>query len=565
MVYTGKPSRGCQTCKTRRIKCDEKRPICSQCHKSNRVCPGYPDEFDLIFRNENVALERKARKASGSSSKNGSQGSTPVALTPEASPAINSSTTPFPLAERSITPTRTPSDASASRSLFPGESYFQTFLWDQAHEMPPTLTIAPEVEATAFFFKNFVSPQQAESMRGFLELLIPLYKETSSSSALHMSIGAVSLAACARFPGRESLCQKAVHMYGKALRQVNADIQDPVKARSDETVLATLVFSLYETIMSTDHTIKAWANHVDGAVALTKLRGDSQFKHPMSRAVFRAVRTVMITSCVQLSKPIDPFPSPHGWTGSPLSEENAANRLSLICIDLPNIRARATSLQTLPPTLTSETEARALLTYAQTVDANLQNWSHTLPEDWYFRTAGYLASIADDIDVATAPEWPGPQHVYEDVHIANIINDYRVCRIFCQSVILACINILSPQNPHTAPEYKNAAFIIQTMVDEICACVPFHMRYDMQHTPKQLGQDESAAEAIGGYFLVWPLYVAANAEVVPKRQRDWLQGRLFHIGNTFGLSAAQVLVLARRHVLTCGPMFSVKGVEGVGL
>lgn len=112
--------------------------------------------------------------------------------------------------------------------------------------MPPTLTIAPEVEATAFFFKNFVSPQQAESMRGFLELLIPLYKETSSSSALHMSIGAVSLAACARFPGRESLCQKAVHMYGKALRQVNADIQDPVKARSDETVLATLVFSLYE-------------------------------------------------------------------------------------------------------------------------------------------------------------------------------------------------------------------------------------------------------------------------------------------------------------------------------
>jgi hypothetical protein len=428
--------------------------------------------------------------------------------------------------------------------------------------MPPILTVAPEVEATTFFFRNFVSlPQQAESMRGFLELLIPLYNETSSSSALHMSINAVSLAACGRFPGRERLLQKAVYMYGKALRQVNNDIQDPVRSKSDETVLATLVFSLYETIMSTDHTIKAWANHVDGAVALTKLRGDEQFKHPMSRAVFRAVRTVMITSCVQLSKPVDPFPSKHGWSGVEMSEENAANRLSLICIDLPNIRARATDLQNAPRTQALEKEARALLEYAQMVDANLLEWSLTLPEDWHFRTAGYVAEMTED--VSTSPEWPGPQHVYEDVHIANIINDYRVCRIFCQRVILACLTWLTPPgcDPQSTGDYKRAAFVIQSMVDEISACVPFHMRYDMQNTPQQLGQDESAAEAIGGYFLVWPLYVAANAEIVPQRQRDWLSARLFHIGTTFGLSAAQVLVLARRHVLTCGPMFPAKEME----
>ena len=64
-----------------------------------------------------------------------------------------------------------------------------------------------------------------------------------------------------------------------------------------------------------------------------------------------------------------------------------------------------------------------------------------------------------------------------------------------------------------------------------------------------------AAEAFGGYSLVWPLYVAANAETVSQRQRDWLSGRLFFIGSKFGLTSAQILVLARRHVLTCGPMF----------
>jgi hypothetical protein len=46
--------------------------------------------------------------------------------------------------------------------------------------------------------------------------------------------------------------------------------------------------------MSTDDTITAWGNHVDGAVALTKLRGTEQFKDEMSHAIFRAVRTMMV-------------------------------------------------------------------------------------------------------------------------------------------------------------------------------------------------------------------------------------------------------------------------------
>jgi hypothetical protein len=79
--------------------------------------------------------------------------------------------------------------------------------------------------------------------------------------------------------------------------------------------------------------------------------------------------------------------------------------------------------------------------------------------------------------------------------------------------------------------------------------------YDLQPIAKELGQERNAAEAFGGYSLVWPLYVAANAETVPQAQRDWLSGRLMMIGTRFGLTSAQVLVLARRHVLTCGPMF----------
>jgi len=76
-----------------------------------------------------------------------------------------------------------------------------------------------------------------------------------------------------------------------------------------------------------------------------------------------------------------------------------------------------------------------------------------------------------------------------------------------------------------------------------------------QKTAKTLLMNITAAEAFGAYSLIWPLYVAASAETVPQAQRDWLGGRLSIIGTRFGLTSAQVLVLARRHVLTCGPMF----------
>jgi hypothetical protein len=120
-------------------------------------------------------------------------------------------------------------------------------MWDLENAIPPTLTLSPEFEAVPFFFKNFVSlPQQADSMRGYLELLVPLYNQARPSSALHMATNAVALAACGNYPGRQDLLREAAAAYGKALRKLNDDLKDPVMSKSDETVLAILLFSLFE-------------------------------------------------------------------------------------------------------------------------------------------------------------------------------------------------------------------------------------------------------------------------------------------------------------------------------
>ena len=201
-----------------------------------------------------------------------------------------------------------------------------------------------------------------------------------------------------------------------------------------------------------------------------------------------------ITSCVQRSKPIDSFPGTGGWVGNgDISEENAANRLTLICIDLPNLRARANILTTTPYDPAYESEAKQILDLAQMVDGNLEEWYRTLPLEWKHRIIGVSSDTIAPEEIALAERWPGEQHVYHDVSLASIINDYRVCRIFCRRVIMACVTWLSIGGNYADGDetWSRSVFVIQMMVDEISACVPFHMNYELQPVAKEMGQEQN--------------------------------------------------------------------------
>ena len=56
----------------------------------------------------------------------------------------------------------------------------------------------------------------------------------------------MALSAFGSYPDRVALRQEARVLYGQALQKLNAALHDPVAAKSDETLLAVLLFSLYE-------------------------------------------------------------------------------------------------------------------------------------------------------------------------------------------------------------------------------------------------------------------------------------------------------------------------------
>jgi hypothetical protein len=59
MVYCGRPSKACQRCRRRKLRCGLQRGSCGQCLRAKVACTGYRDMQQLRIRNESQAIERK--------------------------------------------------------------------------------------------------------------------------------------------------------------------------------------------------------------------------------------------------------------------------------------------------------------------------------------------------------------------------------------------------------------------------------------------------------------------------------------------------------------------------
>lgn len=131
--------------------------------------------------------------------------------------------------------------------------------------------------------------------------------------------------------------------------------------------------------------------------------------------------------------------------------------------------------------------------------------------------------------------YPGPIYDYREIWIASMWNSFRTCRILFQAIILNCAECLADSS--TEIECYNAKAIIQAMAKDVCATVPFllgrreegtepaelviypHIRKSsdllMDHP---LGHNRSG-QALGGYTLIWPLFVAKGIRSIPDVQR----------------------------------------------
>lgn len=139
MVYCGPPSKGCQTCRERKIRCDQRPGRCIRYAKARRECPGYRDLSDLMFRNESTNVIRKAKAKAASKSRSVSPGAKPSTPPPPPLSSEQDIEDSFILGRRNDAPTPKPAISYCS--------------------MAPTI----DERAVGFFFINFIIDTDSRS------------------------------------------------------------------------------------------------------------------------------------------------------------------------------------------------------------------------------------------------------------------------------------------------------------------------------------------------------------------------------------------------------------------
>ncbi|KAI4128535.1 MAG: hypothetical protein LQ347_004150 [Umbilicaria vellea] len=417
-----------------------------------------------------------------------------------------------------------------------------------------------EIHALCHFFTNYV-PTTSHSMSSFLQSLFPVWRNAGSDSALSAATSTVALMGLGYAPERNQLLRKARQNYSMAISKLNAAISDPVEARRDETLLAVLLFSLYQKMVGTPESLVTWTQHTDGAVALVKLRGKDIIHNPISLKLFLAVRAQMVVNQTSKAEQCPSLPLSAGdWTNLPLSEcenENTANRLMAMAIEVPKYRSLAYSLLSGPKNNATEVRVVELMEEAIGCDISLASWPSTVPDSWQYRLFAPLELDLNDPGMA----YPGPVHGYHNVWMCGIWNDYRLARIFMLAIVLNCTKWLgSPLSWTQSSAYRYATTNLRQMVDEICASVPFALGHiipnmngaeDISMLNRKASQvtPDQTSNVLGGYSLVWPLLVASNVPCAPEGQRRWLRGRNAHIANGYNFDQTDIMRLLGGHVI----------------
>lgn len=255
MVYYGKLSKGCERCRLRKVKCDQRRPGCTRCEKSSAACPGYRDLGQVLFRDESARVIERARRD-------------------------------YHVGE---------DDAGSEGSPSPHASAVQEAVPASPVEQPLTRSLQPPLGQMAadFFFSNFVVEGPLLSDTN-CDLLVSIYGNHPESAAFH-AIEAIGLAGLSNVFRVPQLCVEARRRYGQALVGTNSSLSDPAEATSDVTAMSVLLLAQFESM-----TVESWDQysraHLEGASLLLKLRGQKQFERESGIRTYFALRMQIVSA-----------------------------------------------------------------------------------------------------------------------------------------------------------------------------------------------------------------------------------------------------------------------------
>jgi hypothetical protein len=120
------------------------------------------------------------------------------------------------------------------------------------------------------------------------------------------SMTALGLAGVANIYTDTALKRKATSWYLNAIKIVNNAISSPDQVKSDATLLAIMLLSLFKATFN-EQSFAGWSNHVNRAAALVKMRGAQQMSTLPGRRMYLHSVALLSLNCLGRGEPMPQY------------------------------------------------------------------------------------------------------------------------------------------------------------------------------------------------------------------------------------------------------------------
>ncbi|KAL0935181.1 fungal specific transcription factor domain-containing protein [Colletotrichum truncatum] len=478
MVYYGALSKGCQRCRKRKVKCDQRQPGCLKCEKGKKPCPGYRDLADVLFRDERQRIKNRFYEKLHT--------------------------------ERGVTP-------AANLQLCATHFTTMTEVHTPEHPTPSSveipLTQPLEDRAANFFFAYYTTtgPPFCDTYQAWLA---QAYLQESHSNLVRATIQAVGMAAISNVFNAPDVVLKAKDRYCQALKATNLALRDPYQTTEDSTLIAILLLGLFETVtFENSRSYHTWASHIEGATALLHLRGQDQFSRELGIQLYIQFRNQILQACMQRGSRVPPAlvevtaEFENSKFGKHYNSMRAGS-LALVGFRIVNIRAEIKNQRILDPDKVWQ--------LALDINDDLHSWAILQTKRAYYQT--------EAVENSTGKYFNGKRHIYTSEWGAQVWNNWRSMMILNSQVILDYVD-KQRFGDDFGKEMMRSDIIstIQSLSEEICIS-----------TSNLSGSPRASS-------MIWPLYIVSQEEVNSAEVRSWAADQLHGIKISLGIKQAAVL------------------------
>lgn len=384
--------------------------------------------------------------------------------------------------------------------------------------IPQTVTITIDCRARNAFFSHYVS-----GLLKTYDILHSLYEQSPVDRHLSASVDAVSLAFFSSQFDSTQASHSAREKYLYALPLVKNALQSPETATSDSTLLAVLLLDLFEKFTNNNpRSTDSWMSHVNGALALVKLRNHQQFQNYIGLRLSVRLSTNLLISCVAANTPVpsalislrsdlEPF----------MNKDNPKWLVSGLVVKYANLKGAIQN---------GCLSGSDIIACAIELDCEFVSLARNMPSRGLYKTT-YLEEASERV-------LEQYYDIYPDHFAAQTWNVLRIMRILLNDIIRTyCIESPTGSSKRVAtfPMLNTAINNIDVLAKEICASAPQYTVFENTAPPSQ---SNSATQKLRCYTLLFPLYVAGlygsgNTKITP-----WIIKQLRFMSNDIGIRNA---------------------------